>query len=127
MHGSTHCLLDIAPWRVADPVRPQILTPVPGTGTNSVFHCGGLTVSGLGVEEGHQRAPGEFLPALAEMFSCDITLVCMCHKHLGCKVSKALALRWQNTYASLTVSHALSPRPHNELVSQTRHPKVCSS
>ena len=76
---------------VADPVQPQILTPVPSQGTNSVFHRGGLTVSGLGGEEGHQRALGEFLPALAEMFSRDTTLACVCHKHVGCKVLKALA------------------------------------
>lgn len=92
-----------------------------------MFHFGGLTVSGLGGEEGHQRAPGEFLPALAEMFSRDTTLACVCHKHVGCKVLKALALLWENTYASLTASHTLSPRPYNELVSQTHHLKVCSS
>lgn len=70
-HGSADNLLAIA-----DPIWPQILTPVPGQGTNSVFHCRDLTDSGLGGEEGHQRAPGEFLLALAEM------LVVTPHSHV---------------------------------------------
>lgn len=85
-----------------------------------MFLGGSLTTSGLGGEEGHQSTPGEFFQVLDEMFSCDTVLACVCHNLVRCQVLKTLALLWQNTYASLTVSRVLSPGCHSELISQTR-------
>lgn len=83
-HGNTDSLLAIA----LDGSRPY---PAPDTHT-----CGrsrhkfsvslwGFESFWLVGEEGHYKVPGEFLPALAEMFSCDTTLACASHKHIGCK------------------------------------------